>query len=190
MGSAFRFHRLFFVVCLLCSGTAAFAQKAAGPGDHHATDQGDAHEMFAEEAVPAAPPAVYRHESLVMWIARSMGVVGVLVLGAGAFCFVVTLLVTIRGQGPFACAALVLLIPIPLLIGLFGTGKGLISSFQVLALYPGPVKAGELCAAISETLVTPMLGLVVMVPSYLVATLGSIFRSFAKPSDRSDDQNL
>lgn len=189
MGSAFRFHWLFFVLCLLSGGSAAFAQEATGPGDHAAADQNDAHGRIAEEAVPAAPPAVYRHESLAMWIVRSMGVVGVLVLGAGAFCFVVTLLVTIRGQGPFACAALVLLVPIPFLIGLFGMGKGIIASFQVIAFASVDVKASEICTGISEALVTPMLGLVVMVPSYLVGTLGSIIRSFAKPSDSGDGQS-
>lgn len=182
MCSSFRFCRLFACVCLLACASSVLAQQAAEPDSHPAADEAGAHADAAmEDAQFHRPP-----ESYAMWIVRSMGMVGVLILGAGAFCFVVTLLVVIRGQGPFACAALVLIVPIPFLIGLFGMGSALIASFQVVSYAVVSVKASEVFAGLTESLVNPMLGLTVMVPSYLVAILGSIFRSFARPSNRGE----
>lgn len=183
MCAEFRFCRLFVFVCLLACASTVLAQQPAGPDSHEAFNEADAHQHAAMEDAHVSRAS----ESYAMWVVRSMGTIGVLTLGAGALCFVVTLLVVIRGRGPFACAALVLLVPIPFLIGLYGMGSSLIASFQVVSYAEVSPKASEIFAGLTESLVNPMLGLVVMVPSYLVATLGSIIRSFAKPSDRSDD---
>ncbi len=111
--------------------------------------------------------------------------IGLLILAAGPCCLVLTLFIVIRGQGPFACAALVFLVPIPFWLGLFGMLKWLTASLQLIAMSSAAIKASEISDGIAGSLVNPMLGLVMMVPSYLVATLGSIFRSFLKPVVKS-----
>jgi hypothetical protein len=103
-----------------------------------------------------------------------------MILAVGPFCFVLTLLIVIRGQGPWACAALIFIVPIPFWHGLFGTLKGLLASLSVIAMSDAVIKTSEISDGVASSLLNPMLGLVMMAPSYLVATLGSIFRSFAK----------
>jgi len=171
---------LLSVILLLC-GSAASAQQPVKPGSNAAADRGDPQAMDAQPIVEERRPEPY-----VQWMIRSMGIIGVLVLAAGAFSFVVTLLIVIRGQGPFASAALVLLVAMPLLIGSFGCVKSLISSFQVIALSDATIKASEISAGVTESLVNPLLGFLMMAPSYLVATLGSIVRSFLKSTAKEN----
>jgi hypothetical protein len=183
MSTRLGFRPSLIVACLLFCGSAVIAQDGVDHGNPAVADQqGDAHSADAHEHAPDVPQAVYRHESYVGWMIRSMGLIGLLVLGSGMFCFILTLFIVIRGQGPWACAALVLFVPIPLLLGLFGTVQGLIASLQVIAATSVSVKTSEIADGVASSLFNPMLGLVMMAPSYLVATLGSIFRSFVKPA--------
>ncbi|MDB5344007.1 MAG: hypothetical protein JWP89_2384 [Schlesneria sp.] len=181
MWTSLRFRLASFFVGLLFCGSVVLAQEATHPDKHQAADHGDAHAVDAQEFAREELRS-HRQESYVGWMIRSMGLVGLLVLGAGFTCFVLTLFIVIRGQGPFACAALVFIVPIPFWLGLFGTLKGLIASLQVIAMSDAAIKASEISDGVASSLLNPMLGLVMMAPSYLVATLGSIFRSFVKPA--------
>ncbi len=181
MWTSLRFRLASFFAGLLWCGSAVMAQEMVKPGNQSTDDHVDAHAADAQEFAKV-DLSYHRQESYVGWMIRSMGLIGLLVLGAGFTCFVLTLFIVIRGQGPWACAALVFIVPIPLWLGVFGSVKGLIASLQVIAFSSAAIKASEISDGVASSLFNPMLGLVMMAPSYLVATLGSIFRSFVKPA--------
>ena len=171
------------VACLLLCGSLATAQEDNPRHTSTATaDHGDSHAAEGHHFSREAPYDNFRQrESYVMWMIRCMGPIGLLIPVAGLCCFVLTLIVVSRGQGPFAFAALVFLVPIPFLLGLFGTVQGMILSLQVIATSTVAPRPSEISDGIATSLFNPMLGLMFMTPSYLAATIGSIFRSCAKP---------
>jgi len=127
-------------------------------------------------------------QSFVSWIFTALGFKYAILLAVSALVgFVLTLIVITRGKGPMAAVALVLIMPVPLLIGVFAAIEGGISSYRVIAtLQKGPAP-GQDAAAISTLLVAPMVGMLLMAPSYILAILGSLFRSFsADPKGSSE----
>jgi hypothetical protein len=61
-------------------------------------------------------------ESLLSWMLHALGAKYVILLPVSALVgFVLTLIVVIRGKGPMAGVALMLIIPIPFLISLFAS---------------------------------------------------------------------
>ncbi len=183
MSARLRVHPLIVIVCLLLWSSMVFAQDAdrprARPADDHQSEHA-ASDYYAEDAPNR--DYVRPQESFVGWMIRSTGMVGFLIPFAGLFCFALTLVVVMRCHGPFALAALVFIVPIPFLLGLFGTLYGLVLSLQVIAGSSVMPKPSELSDGIATSLFTPMLGLVFMTPSYLAAILGSVIRSSAKPT--------
>jgi hypothetical protein len=91
---------------------------------------------------------------------------------------VLTLILVARGRGPNVGAALVFIVPLPLLLGLFGALDGLLMSYAVLASSAVAPKPSEVAAGYSAALVTVMVGFVAMGPAFLVATAGLFIRSF------------
>ena len=181
MSTDLRFRLSLIIACFLFYGSAILAQQPGHPDGHPGADHhGDAHAVNGHEFAKAEVD--YRpRESFLGWMIRCTGIVGLLIPVAGLFCFALALVVVIRGQGPFASAALVLLVPMPLLLGLFGSVQGLILSLQVIATSSITPKPSEVSDGIATALFNPLLGLICMTPSYLVATVGSIVRAFAKP---------
>jgi len=119
-------------------------------------------------------------QSFLSWILTALGFKYAILLPVSALvCFVLTLIVVVRGKGPMAGVALVLIIPVPLLIGVFAAIEGGISSYKVIATLATDPAPGQVAAVISTLLVAPMVGMLLMAPSYILATLGSLFRSFS-----------
>ena len=64
-------------------------------------------------------------QSLVNWILTALGFPYMIVLPlAGILCFSLALILVIRGKGPMAAAALILIVHVPLLIGVFAALQG------------------------------------------------------------------
>lgn len=122
--------------------------------------------------------------SLLSWFYMALGpfYLGLLLL-AGLLCFVLTLVIVTRGRGGMSSTALLFIVPIPLLIGIFGAIQGAINSFTVIAMGGATPKASEIAQGVSLSLVAPLFGMLLMLPSYGVAVLGSLFRSFPAPTD-------
>jgi hypothetical protein len=97
---------------------------------------------------------------------------------AGLICFLLALILVLRGKGPMAAAGLILIVHVPLLIGVFAAIQGAIASYTLIAMSATTPKPSELAAGISMALVAPMVGMVLMVPGYATAALGAIIRSF------------
>ena len=127
-------------------------------------------------------------QSLLAWFWTALGpmYLGLLPL-AGLISFVLALVIVLRGRGGMSSTALLLVVPLPFLVGIFGAIHGLISSYSVIAAGGSTVKAAEVASGISLSLVAPLLGMLLMAPSYIVALVGSLVRSFAPP-DRTPDK--
>lgn len=177
------FRALFLLACFLLCASAVMAQDEVRPRGNASAEQG--HAGNDPEFAHVEYRVEHRQESFLGWMIRSTGLIGMLVPVAGFFAFVLALIIVFRGQGPFAIATLVLVVPIPFLLGLLGAVYGMILSLQVIATSSVAPKPSELSDGIATALFTPLLGLVCMAPGYLVAMFGACARSFSKPVVKS-----
>jgi hypothetical protein len=104
---------------------------------------------------------------------------------AGIVCFALALLLVVRGKGPMSAAALILIVHVPLLIGVFAAIQGGIASYMVIASSESSPKPAEVAAGISTALIAPLIGILLMVPGYSIAALGAMIRALAG-GDRND----
>ena len=117
-------------------------------------------------------------QSLLSWMFTALGFPYLILLPlAGALCFFLALIVVIRGKGPMAAAALILIVHVPLLIGVFAAIQGGIASYAVIAMSEATPKPADVAAGISTALVAPMVGMLLMVPAYATAVIGAFTRA-------------
>ena len=102
---------------------------------------------------------------------------------AGIISFVLALLLVIRGKGPMAGAAIVLIVHIPFLIGIFAAIQGAINSYSIIALMDSTPMPTAVASGISTALFAPLVGMLVMVPSYAAAALGAFIRSMTAKTE-------
>ena len=107
----------------------------------------------------------------------------------GLLCFVFALIIVLRGKGPMAGASLILIVHIPLLIGVFAAIQGGIASYTIIAMSSSTPKPSEVAAGISTALIAPMVGMLLMIPGYATAALGSFVRSFVANSEGRTPKN-
>ncbi len=127
-----------------------------------------------------------RQQSMVTWAMMSLGPYGVLLAVAGLVSAVVALTIVLRGKGPLAAVALVLVVPLPLLIGVVGAWHGACSSFGTIGLSGADVKSSEIAAALSDILVRPIAGALLMTPGYVIAAGGAFIRAITLDSNSKD----
>ena len=125
-----------------------------------------------------------QHKSRIMWMLETLGIFGLLMVVAGVVAFALSLLIVTRGRGALAGAALVFIVPMPLMVALFAVFRSAISMFSVVAMSDVQLKASEVAGGIAECLFTPIVGLVVTIPAYMVAMIGLIVRSLRDESPR------
>ena len=120
-------------------------------------------------------------QSLLTLAISALGPVYTVLLPLSAFvCFVLVLTVVLRGKGPMAAAALVLLVHVPLLIGIFAAIQGAMASYRVIAMSEVAPRPSDLAIGISTALIAPLVALVLTVPSYVTAVVGSFIRSLVE----------
>ena len=125
-------------------------------------------------------------QSYLSWIFNSLGLFyGTLLPLLALVTFAMTLVLVAKGKGPMVGPALLLIVPVPMLLGFFGAIQGAIKSCTVISLSNVPVKASELALGISGALVLPMFGMLLMAPSFAVALFGMFLRSLLANSDQS-----
>jgi hypothetical protein len=129
-------------------------------------------------------------QSFLSWVLTTLGFKYAILLPVSALLgFVLTLIVVVRGKGQMAGVALGLIVPVPLLIGVFAAIEGGIRSFEVIATVATAPPPGHIAAVISTLLVAPMVGMSLMAPSYILAILVSLVRSFsADPRISSEER--
>lgn len=117
-------------------------------------------------------------DNFLVWLIRALGWKYVLLLPVSAlFSFVLTLVLVIAGKGRTTGAALCFLVAIPFLIGLFGMFEGLMASLMVLGASSSSPKPSQVAVGVATSIVTPLVGMFLMVPSYLLATAGLSIRA-------------
>jgi hypothetical protein len=120
-------------------------------------------------------------QSYLMWFFSALGWRYTLLLPlAGLLAFVLTLLVVTRGKGAAQVGALLFIVPLPVLVGIYGVVEGLIASYQVIAMTSISPKPSAIAEGVSMSLVTIMVGMVLATPSYLLAVAGLIVRSLTR----------
>ena len=124
-----------------------------------------------------------RQVSYLTWMFEALGFEYVILLPlAGFVCFVLALIVVIRGRGPMAAAALVLIVHVPLLIGAFAAIQGMIASHSVVAMSTTAPNPALVAAGTSTALFASMVGMLLTIPGYATAACGAFFRSLlSKP---------
>ena len=139
--------------------------------------------MWAE-MVPPRP-------SFLSWILTALGYKYTIVLPLSALvCFVLTLIIVARGKGPMAGAALVLIVPVPMLIGVFAAIEGGIGAYRIIATLENSRPPGHSATVKSTLLVAPWVGMLLMAPSYALAALGLCFRSFSADPESAESREL
>ncbi len=118
-----------------------------------------------------------RQHSLLSWTFQALGVRYTLALPfLGLLSFALALILVIRG-GQYVGPALIFVVSMPFLMGLFGVIEGLIISYSRLASSEIAPKPNELAEGISLSLVAANVGMLMMAPAFLVATLGLFIRA-------------
>ena len=116
--------------------------------------------------------------SYLTWMFHALGFeYAILLTLAGLICFVLALIVVIRGRGPMAVAALILIVHVPLLIGAFAAIQGAIASYSVVAMSTTAPNPSEVAAGTSTALFASMVGMLLTIPGYATAACGAFFRS-------------
>lgn len=170
------------------SSAILFPQGASGQEEPHAHGRfihdahvdGGVHDASRGDAEPAPefdlePP----RENFLIWFIGAMGWRYFLTLPASALCsFLLVALLLAKGKGSHLGAAMVFIVAIPFLIGLCAMLDSLITVYMVLAGSTVAPRYDQLAHGISISLVAPITALVLMVPSYLLATIGLTIRAF------------
>ena len=126
-------------------------------------------------SMPDAEPV---QQSLVSWGISALGLPYVVLLPlAGLLCFLLALIIVIRGKGAMAAAALVLIVNIPLLIGAFAAIQGGIASYTVIAMSQSAPRPSEAAAGVSTTLFALFVGMLFTAPGYATAAFGASIRA-------------
>lgn len=126
-------------------------------------------------------------QSLVSWMLASLGPAYTFLLPLAALLsFILVLVLVFRGHGPMAAVSLILIIHVPLFIGIFAALQGAMASYTVIAVSAVAPKPAEVAEGISTALVAPLVGMLLMAPSYMTAAIGSFIRSLASKATTAE----
>jgi hypothetical protein len=117
-------------------------------------------------------------EALGMQIFNALGWRYAMLLPLSALVsFALILILVLRGKGSAVPAALMLLVPLPIIVGVFGVVDGLMASFQVIARSNAAPTHAMYAQGIYMSLTTFLVGLLLAVPGYLLAVAVTFVRS-------------
>ena len=111
-------------------------------------------------------------KSRAQFILEACGPLGLLILLSAAAAFVLTILLLARGRNSAAWAALILIVPMPVLIGLFASINAWNNGWAVVALADVQLKPSELAGLYAELLIPTWVAMLLSVPTYFAAVLG------------------
>jgi hypothetical protein len=131
----------------------------------------------------AAEPVV--RQSYLAWTFRALGpFYGLMLPLLGFAIFVGACVVVALNRRPAVIASYLVFVPVPLLIGIFGSVRGSISALSVVAMSTSDQDVARWMAEGGATaLFTTLVGFLVSAPSYAVVALGLFARTLAaKPA--------
>ncbi|EMI18240.1 putative membrane protein [Rhodopirellula maiorica SM1] len=100
--------------------------------------------------------------------------------------FICVVLLVLRGKGPMAAASILLFVHAPLMIGIFAAVQGLISSYSIIATSAATPKPSDVAAGFSTALFAPVVALLLMIPSYSAAAIGTFVRAVFVRDESTD----
>ena len=107
------------------------------------------------------------------WMYHMLGAFYAVVIPAvGLLLFIGACIVVAKSKRPSSIAAYLVFLPLPLMIGFYGTIEGFIHIGQVISLSGSTPKHTELWSGFLTSWFTSMAGLGVMFPSFLVLAFG------------------
>lgn len=117
-------------------------------------------------------------QSSLQWSFHALGLFYAAVLPlTGLLVFVGACLVVALARRPAVVAAYLVLVPLPLLIGIYGSVQGMIASTMVIADSLAEVRLSDLAEGISTALFTTQVGFWATFPAYLVTSIGLLVRA-------------
>ena len=130
--------------------------------------------LLAQANVPGA------HESYLEAIYRLVGPVEfLLILSTGLAVFIGACLVVTKCRQPSTIASWLVLLPLPLIVSIYGLLASQIQSLIALSLSPAvQPSASQIAAGVAAALSPLFLGITVTFPSYLILAIGLVFRTF------------
>lgn len=118
-------------------------------------------------------------ESLLVWAYYSLGFLFTVLLPlTGLLSFVLAIVIVRRGKGLMAAASLLLIVHLPFLVGVFAAIQGAVSMYAMLGNSSLTPKPNEISQGISTIFVAPLIAMLLMIPGYSVAAIGTLIRSF------------
>lgn len=173
----------FLLACSVVSGQEERPTHEHDPaGEHGHMVEGEHGHGFEGGAMAEDYPPAQR-QSFLIWLISSLGWRYTLLLPVSAIAsLVLTAVLVIAGKGRATGAAMVFVVAIPFLVGLFGTFEGLMASFMVIAHSSSSPKPSVIAEGISTSIVTLPVAMFLMIPSYLLATAGLFVRSLQPDS--------
>jgi hypothetical protein len=142
-----------------------------------------------EDFVMAEEPI--RQHSYLSFIFSALGIRYTFLLPlAGLIAFVVVLFLVLKGKGHALPAALMLIVPLPVLVGFVGVIDGMMASFTVIAMSDTAPKPSAMAEGVAMSLVTAWVGMLLAIPSYLLATIGMCIRSLQSERQGPHDRPL
>ena len=124
------------------------------------------------------------NDSVLGWMARSMGpFYGPVIPLTGFVVFLGGLLVVASSRRPAVIAAYLVFVPLPLLIGLFGSIHGIIASYSIIAMSTTQPKPSEVAQGISLAMSTSLVGFLATFPAYFVVSIGLFLRTIGSASE-------
>lgn len=123
--------------------------------------------------------------SFLHWMYLALGVkFSILLPLAGIVACAMTAFLVVRGRGPFAATATVLMVTLPLWVGLYGALESLITSYRIIGAAADGPKLNETADAFFWSLAAPLVGVLMMIPAFLAAVIGSTVRALAMNPDK------
>ena len=122
-------------------------------------------------------------ETLLGWIFEAAGPLCLLILVlSGVASFIMTLAIVRKGKGPLAGSALMLAVLMPFFVGLYFAVEGSMRNLVFLSMNPDQeFRATGLATALFVFLI----GMVLMIPSYLLAVIAATLRSRSKKAEEA-----
>jgi len=117
--------------------------------------------------------------SFVIWLFRSLGIRYTVFLPFIALlAFVLAIIAVSRFKTPVLTALLLAVVPLPFFYGAMSTIDGMMASMQVISISGAVVKPSELAEGSAMCFVSLQVGLVLMLPTYLLAVGALAYRAF------------
>ncbi|MCM2375263.1 hypothetical protein [Aporhodopirellula aestuarii] len=123
-------------------------------------------------------------QSLMGWAISALGPLYLVLLPLSAVVsFILVIVLLFRGRGAMAVASILLLVHAPLMIGIFAAVQGLVNVYAIIGMSGATPKPAELASGYSVALFAPVVAMLLMIPSYLAACIGTFLRAVCGGND-------